>query len=46
MSAGFDGRPVVPTSGRLRPLGLGEVEITGGFWGERQKANWHATFAQ
>ncbi|MGH8951144.1 MAG: glycoside hydrolase family 127 protein, partial [Acidimicrobiia bacterium] len=45
MSAGFDGRPVVPTSGRLRPLGLGEVEITGGFWGDRQKVNSRATIA-
>ncbi|CAH0234946.1 Non-reducing end beta-L-arabinofuranosidase [Microbacterium oxydans] len=31
--------PVVPKSGRLRPLGLDEVRITGGFWGERQAIN-------
>ena len=31
--------PAVPTSGRLRPLGLDEVRITGGFWGERQDVN-------
>jgi hypothetical protein len=37
------GRPVVPTSGRLRPLGLGEVTITGGFWGRRQDVNASAT---
>ena len=45
MRAGFDGRPVVPGSGRLRPLGIGEVEITGGFWGDRQKVNSEATIA-
>ncbi|MFI6262452.1 glycoside hydrolase family 127 protein [Micromonospora sp. NPDC051006] len=31
--------PVLPTRGRLRPLGLGEVRITGGFWAERQSVN-------
>jgi DUF1680 family protein len=41
----FDARPVVPTSGRLRPLGIGEVEITGGFWAERQAVNSTATIA-
>lgn len=45
MSGQFDGRPVVPGSGRLRPLGLGEVEITGGFWAERQEVNSSATIA-
>ena len=25
--------PVAPSRGRLRPLGLGEIEITGGVWG-------------
>uniref|UniRef100_UPI00406BFDCE glycoside hydrolase family 127 protein n=1 Tax=Microbacterium sp. LWH11-1.2 TaxID=3135258 RepID=UPI00406BFDCE len=35
--------PVVPTRGRLRPLGLSEVRITGGFWGERQEINGAAT---
>lgn len=37
--------PVVPTRGRLRPLGLGEVRITGGFWGERQAVNGSATLS-
>ncbi|AXL13265.1 glycoside hydrolase family 127 protein [Microbacterium foliorum] len=37
--------PVVPTRGRLRPLGLDEVSITGGFWGERQAVNGSATLA-
>jgi DUF1680 family protein len=37
--------PVVPSHGRLRPLGLGEVEITGGFWGRRQETNSRATLA-
>ncbi|BAJ74409.1 uncharacterized protein conserved in bacteria [Microbacterium testaceum StLB037] len=31
--------PVLPTRSRLRPLGLGDVRITGGFWGERQGVN-------
>lgn len=35
--------PVVPRTGALRPLGLGEVRITGGFWGERQSVNGSAT---
>ncbi|RIJ79223.1 glycoside hydrolase family 127 protein [Nakamurella silvestris] len=37
------GRPVVPGNGRLRPLGLAEVQITGGFWGRRQAVNAEAT---
>jgi DUF1680 family protein len=37
------GRPVVPSTGRLRPLGLREVRITGGFWGQRQSVNASAT---
>ncbi len=31
--------PVIPSRSRLRPLGLGEVRITGGFWGSRQSVN-------
>jgi hypothetical protein len=31
--------PVVPSSGRLRPLSLDEVRITGGFWAQRQRIN-------
>lgn len=31
--------PVVPASGVLRPLGLGEVSIRPGFWGDRQALN-------
>lgn len=31
--------PVAPTRGALRPLGLTEVRITGGFWGDRQHVN-------
>lgn len=37
------GRPAVPTRGALRPLGLGEVRITGGFWAQRQQVNGSAT---
>ena len=39
------GAPVVPSRGRLRPLGLGEVEITGGAWAARQEVNADATLA-
>lgn len=35
--------PVSPSRGTLRPLGLDEVRITGGFWGERQRINAAAT---
>ena len=37
--------PVAPTTGALRPLGLDEVTITGGFWGRRQEVNGRATLA-
>ena len=37
--------PVVPLRGRLRPLGLDEVRITGGFWADRQSVNGSATLA-
>ncbi|GAB2602727.1 glycoside hydrolase family 127 protein [Streptomyces capparidis] len=35
--------PVAPTRGRLRPLGLDEVRITGGFWARRRRTNATAT---
>ncbi|MEU2614378.1 beta-L-arabinofuranosidase domain-containing protein [Micromonospora sp. NPDC007271] len=35
--------PVLASRGRLRPLGLGDVRITGGFWAERQSVNAAAT---
>jgi len=35
--------PVLPGTGRLRPLGLDEVTITGGFWADRQRVNREAT---
>jgi len=37
--------PVVPSTGRRRPLGLGDVRITGGFWAERQSVNGAHTLA-
>ncbi|MEV7611100.1 beta-L-arabinofuranosidase domain-containing protein [Microbacterium sp. NPDC089320] len=37
--------PVVPTRGRLRPLGVSEVRITGGFWSDRQAVNGSATLS-
>ena len=40
-----DARPVVPSRGRLRPLRLDEVEITGGDWAQRQAVNSSATLA-
>jgi len=45
LSSQIDGRPVVPGSGRLRPLGISEVEIVNGFWAERQEVNSSATIA-
>lgn len=33
------GRPVAPSSGALRPLGIDDVRIRGGFWGDRQALN-------
>ncbi|MEU1517443.1 beta-L-arabinofuranosidase domain-containing protein [Streptomyces sp. NPDC005811] len=35
--------PVAPSRGRLRPLGLDEVRITGGFWARRRHVNATAT---
>lgn len=43
MNSGADGRPVVPTTGKLRPLGIGEIQITGGYWSQRQEVNESAT---
>jgi uncharacterized protein len=37
------GRPVVPSRGPRRPLGLREVQVTGGFWARRQRTNGEAT---
>ncbi|MEV0154286.1 beta-L-arabinofuranosidase domain-containing protein [Micromonospora sp. NPDC050686] len=37
--------PAAPRTGRLRPLGLDEVRITGGFWAERQSVNHRHTLA-
>jgi uncharacterized protein len=37
--------PVRPSRGRLRPLGLEEVTITGGEWAARQRVNAEATLA-
>src|SRR4051794_5600018 len=33
------GRPVAPAAGVWRPVGIGDVRITGGFWAERQRLN-------
>ena len=35
--------PVAPRRSRLRPLGVPEVRITGGFWAQRQQVNSDAT---
>jgi DUF1680 family protein len=37
--------PVTPSRGRLRPLGVDEVAIIGGFWAPRQEVNAAATLA-
>jgi DUF1680 family protein len=39
------GRPVAPSSGTWRPLGLGEVTIDGGFWADLQQLNATAMIA-
>src|ERR1019366_8913931 len=39
------GRPVGPRPGALRPLGLSEIALTGGFWSCRQRTNAQATLA-
>jgi DUF1680 family protein len=39
------GRPATPSRSMLRPLGLAEVRITGGFWGDRQQLNAKVTLA-
>jgi uncharacterized protein len=33
------GLPVAPSTGTLRPLGIADVELRGGFWGDRQQLN-------
>ncbi|MCJ1701800.1 glycoside hydrolase family 127 protein [Rathayibacter festucae] len=35
--------PAVPAAGALTPLGLDEVELTSGFWADRQRTNGSAT---
>lgn len=35
----LDPRPVAPSQGRLTPLGIERVRITGGFWADRQSVN-------
>jgi len=39
------GRPVAPTAGRWRPLGLDDVRIDGGFWAGLQQLNATAMIA-
>ncbi|GAB4005206.1 glycoside hydrolase family 127 protein [Glycomyces albus] len=34
---------MAPSGGTLRPLGIDEVRITGGYWGDRQRVNAEAT---
>jgi DUF1680 family protein len=43
LTAGTPAVPAAPSRGRLRPLGPGEVQITDGFWAERQRVNATAT---
>ncbi|GAA4196123.1 glycoside hydrolase family 127 protein [Microbacterium oryzae] len=44
-SLGGAAAPALPSSGTLRPLGIRQVVITGGFWAERQGVNRRATLA-
>ena len=44
-TGGQPSAPVLPGSGLLRPLGVDEVTINGGFWAERQRVNREATLA-
>ena len=37
------GAPVVPSTGALQPLGIGQSTLAGGFWGRRQETNAAAT---
>lgn len=39
------GRPLVPTTARWRPLGIDEVRLDGGFWGDLQERNATAMIA-
>ena len=45
LTTGMTPTPVAPSRGRLRPLALDEVAITGGFWAQRQAVNATATLA-
>jgi DUF1680 family protein len=45
VTTGIRATPAQPARGRLRPLGLGEVRITGGFWEARQRVNAGASLA-
>ena len=42
-TTGTTAAPVLPAHGALRPLGLDEVRIDGGFWGDRREVNHRAT---
>ncbi|MDQ0372179.1 DUF1680 family protein [Cellulomonas humilata] len=44
-TAGSPIAPVAPSHGALRPLGLDDVQITGGFWAQRQAVNGSASLA-
>lgn len=35
--------PVLPSAGKLQPLGLGDVAVTGGYWAGRRDVNHDAT---
>lgn len=41
----YGGRPVIPSGGVERPLGLAEVDLVGGFWGGLQHTNTAATLS-
>ena len=45
MPTGMITTPAAPTRGRLRPIDLRDIHITGGFWAKRQMVNATATLA-
>lgn len=45
MSSAKQGGPVQPATSVWRPLGVGEIQITGGIWGRKQRLNADAILA-
>ena len=39
MPSAKQGGPVHPSTSVWRPLGAGEIQVTGGLWGQKQRLN-------